>query len=274
MRSAASLSCMLFLAASTGHLAASGFEPVIFNLPTTQTAGAGVLDLEVGHRYLDVNRPTTNINISLSCGVFDRADIFSGYSFKNKDITGGAKVRVFDDRGPETDIVSLALLIGGGYRDTNGINNSLSLSSADRSNVESRSTLDASERASYFGQLVLQKHLYSGRIGIGLAPTCAYNTNFYGIESRYDYSAGCGAFLQVYVGDRVSLCAETVVNVFGFAFKYANYNAGVKYAGYRHTFSLWIGNSAGYSPAEYMVGSTETTPKLGFAFTREFDLRS
>ncbi len=62
------------------------------------------------------------------------------------------------------------------------------------------------------------------------------------------------------------------MNIFGFAFKYMNYNAGIKFAGYRHTFTLWIGNSAGYSPVEYVTGNNKMTPKFSFAFTREFDI--
>ncbi len=265
---------ILFLATAVRPAHASGVVPCIFNLPTFQTSGSGVANLEVGHRYLDVNRHTTNINVSLSCGVVDRADIFAGYSFKNKDIVAGSKINLLNDHSSEPDFISLSLVAGGGYKDTNSINNSLSLSSADGSNVESRTTLDPKDRPSYFGQLVIQKHLFGNRLSLGVVPTFAYNTNFYGIESSDDYSAGSGVFVEAYVTDRLSLCGEVVLNVFGFAFKYANYNAGVKYAGYRHTFSLWVGNSAGYSPVEYMVGNTVTTPKLGFAFTREFDLWS
>lgn len=36
-------------------------------------------------------------------------------------------------------------------------------------------------------------------------------------------------------------------------------------------FSLWVSNSNGYSPVEYMTGSEELTPKISAAFTREFD---
>ncbi len=274
MRKRVRILCVLFLAASAGPARASGLVPCIFNLPSYQTAGSGVVNLDVGHRYLDVNRHTTNINISLSCGVADWADLFAGYSFKNKDIVAGSKINLLDDHSADSDFISFSIMAGGGYKDTNGINNSLSLSSADKANVEARTTLDPKDRPSYFGQLIFQKHLFENRFSVGLVPTFAYNTNFYGIESRDDYSAGGGVFLQTYVTDRVSLCGEVVFNLFGFAFKYANYNAGIKYAGYRHTFSLWVGNSAGYSPVEYMAGSTVTTPKLGFAFTREFDLWS
>ncbi len=132
--------------------------------------------------------------------------------------------------------------------------------------------LAADDRASFFGQMVLQKHLFSNRIALGVVPTYAYNTNFYGFASDYDYSVGIGVFLQVYVTDKISLCGEVIPNVYGFAFEYMTYNAGLRYAAYRHTFALWITNSGGYSPVEYAVGNIDLKPKVSFAFTREFDL--
>ncbi len=271
MKRKALILCIIMLAAArAAHAGATA--PYVFNLPTFQTDGAGVLNLDVGHRYLDVNRHTTNINISLSGGVTDWADVFAGYSFKYKDIVGGARINILDDYKADGGFISLSLVAGGGYKDTNEINNTVSLSYADKTNVEARTTLDPGERPSGFGQLIIQKHLFSNRFSIGLVPTIAYNTNFYSVHSRYDYSAGSGISTGIYITDRVSVCGEVIMNLYGFAFQYMNYNAGLKYAGYRHTFSLWVGNCAGYSPVEYIVGSTVTTPKLSFAFTREFDL--
>jgi hypothetical protein len=272
MKKKALLSCILLIAGAAREAMAGGTVPYIFNLPTYQTSGTAVLNLDVGHRYLDVNRHTTNINISLSGGVTDWADLFAGYSFKYKDIVGGIKVNILDDYRSDGNSISLSIVAGGGYKDTNEINNTVSLSYADSSDVEARTTLDSGERASGFGQLVIQKHLLSNRVSIGLVPTFAYNTNFYSVHSQYDYSAGGGILVEVYITDRVSICGEAIMNLYGFAFQYMNYNGGFKYSGYRHTFSLWVGNCAGYSPVEYIVGSTETTPKLSFAFTREFDL--
>jgi hypothetical protein len=79
-------------------------------------------------------------------------------------------------------------------------------------------------------------------------------------------------FIEFFIFDRVAVCSEAITNLYGFAFKYMNYNAGLKYAGYRHTFAIWIGNSAGYSPVEYIAGNRVLTPKVSFVFTREFDI--
>lgn len=243
----------------------------IMNLPTCQTTGSGIILFDVGHRYLDVNRHTTNINITFGYGFTDWLDIYTGYSFKNKDIVLSGKATVLNDFSSDAPF-SLALVVGGGYKDTNEINNSVSTSYADKDHAQSTTVLESKDRTSYFAQIVLQKHLFGNRWSIGLVPMYAYNTNFYGIESKDDYSAGTGISTEIYIFDRVALCGETVINIYGFAFKYANYNVGIKYAGYRHTFTIWVGNSPGYSPVEYMVGSNVNTPKISFDFTREFDL--
>ncbi len=243
----------------------------VMNLPTCQTTGSKIFLLDIGHRYLDVNRHTTNINISLGYGITDWFDVYAGYSFRNKDTIGTAKVTLLNDFSSDSPF-SLAVVAGGSYRDVNQVNNVLSTSYADKDTAESVYILEAKDRPSYFGQLVIQKYLFSNRFSIGVVPMYAYNTNFYGVDSKDDYSAGFGFETEIYIFDRVALCSEIIINAAGFAFKYANYNGGIKYAGYRHTFTLWVGNSPGYSPVEYMTGNDVTTPKISFAFTREFDL--
>ena len=234
----------------------------IMDLPTCQTTGNNIILLDIGHRYFDVNRHTTNINISLGYGITGWLDAYAAYSFKNKDAMVSLKSTLMNDFTADS-FFSLALIAGGGYKDTNGMNNAVSLSYIDKDARDAVTVLDAKYRPSFFSQIVIQKHLFSNKFSIGLVPTYAYNTNFYGIENTDDYSAGLGAFMEIYIFDRVALIGESVMNYFGFAFKYATYNAGIKYAGYRHTFTLWIGNSA---------GNNVTTPKISFAFTREFDL--
>ena len=259
-----------FIILSTSILNANNEVVYVFNLPTYQTTGSGIFLFDVGHRYLDVNRHTTNINISLGYGITNWLDIYTGFAFKNKDIVGSFKATIVD--GTNKGLFSFAFVAGGGYKDTNEMNNSVSLTSADKDGRKSTTVLDSKDRPSYFSQVVIQKHFFSRRFNIGMVPTYAYNTNFYGISSKQDYSAGVGAFAEIFIFDHVALCGETVMNLYGFAFKYMNYNAGIKYVGYRHTFSLWVGNSSGYSPVEYIVGNNVYTPKISFAFTREFDL--
>jgi|GEM_PF-1283620 len=251
-------------------VSASGFVPYVFNLPACQTAGSGIFIADVGHRYLDTNRHTTNINLALTYGIFNPLDITAAYSFKNKDIIGSMKLNIFNDFSG-SDWIGLSLYGGAGYKDTNQVNNTVSMSAADDSNVEAVTTLDSKDRASYFGQVVIQKHMFGNRFSLGVVPSYAYNTNFYQIESKSDYSAGLGIMTEIYITDSLSMCGEAIMNLAGFAFKYMNYNGGFKYAGYRHTFSLWVTNSNGYSPVEYMAGSEELTPKISGAFTREFD---
>jgi hypothetical protein len=243
----------------------------IMNLPTCQTTGSKIVLFDVGHRYLDVNRHTTNINITFGYGFTDWMDAYAGYSFKNKDIIASGKVTILNDFS-SGGLLSFAIVAGAGYKDTNQINNSVSTSYADKDHSKSTTVLDSKERASYFAQVVIQKHLFANRFSIGVVPMYAYNTNFYGVKSKDDYSAGAGFSTEIYIFEKVALCGETVINMSGFAFKYANYNAGIKYAGYRHTFTIWIGNSPGYSPVEYIVGSPVNTPKISFDFTREFDI--
>ncbi len=254
----------------TGPVFASGFVPYIFNLQTCQTGGSGIINIDVGHRYFDVNRHTTNVNFAASYGVFDPLDAGVAYSLKNKDIVGSLKCNILDDY-KSVGFLSVALYAGAGYKDTNYVNNGFSISGADDSSVESRTTLGTGDRISYFGQVIIQKHLYSNRFSIGLVPSYAYNTNFYQIETKNEYSAGTGVMAEIYITDKLSMCGELVMNLAGFAFKYMNYNGGFKYCGYRHTFSLWLSNNNGYSPVEYMTGSDNLTPKISAAFTREFD---
>jgi hypothetical protein len=249
---------------------ASGVVPYVFNLPACQTNGSGIFSVDVGHRYFDVNRHTTNINLALTYGLFNPLDITAAYSFKNKDIIGSMKLNIFNDFS-ESDWIGVSLYGGAGYKDTNQVNNTFSMSLADDSNVEAVTTLESKDRISYFGQMVIQKHLFSNRFSLGVVPSYASNTNFYQVESKSDYSAGLGIMTEIYVTDSLAMCGEVVMNLSGFAFKYMNYNGGFKYAGYRHTFSLWVSNNNGYSPVEYMTGSEELTPKLSAAFTREFD---
>ena len=250
---------------------ASNEVTYIMNLPTCQTTGNNIILFDLGHRYLDVNRHTTNISFSFGYGITDWLDAYTAYSFKNKDIILSAKTTILNDFTSE-DFISIALVAGGGYKDTNQINNYVSTSYADKDNAQATTILEKDDRSSYFAEMVFQKHLFDNRWSLGFVPMYAYNTNFYGIKSKDDYSAGFGLSTEIYFFDRVGLCGEIIINTFGFAFKYANYNAGIKYAGYRHTFTLWVGNSPGYSPVEYMVGNTVKTPKISFSFTREFDL--
>ncbi|HPS56890.1 MAG TPA: DUF5777 family beta-barrel protein [Spirochaetota bacterium] len=255
----------IITAAEAGNLV-----PYVFDLPTAQTNGSGIFNLDIGHRYFDVNRHTTNINIALSYGIFDPLDVLLAYSFRNKDIIGSLKLNVLNDFS-ETDILSLSVYGGTGYKDTNEVNNWFSLSAADSENIEAVTTLQDSDRFSFFTQVIIQKHMFSNRFSIGLVPSFAYNTNFYQVDSKEDWSAGTGIFTEIYFTDHAAFCGELVMNLGGFAFKYMTYNAGFKYAGYRHTFSLWLSNSNGYSPVEYMTGNEVLTPKFCAAFTREFD---
>ncbi|MCU0822136.1 MAG: DUF5777 family beta-barrel protein, partial [Spirochaetes bacterium] len=209
---------------------------------------------DVGHRYFDPIKHTTNVSISLGYGVTDWLDIYAARSFKNMDSVGSVKVTMLKDFVPGGALFSLALYGGGGYKE------------------DSQNILQKSDRGSGFGQLIIEKHMFSNRVSIGVVPTYAYNTNFYNFYNKYDSSAGCGGFMQIYITDRISICGEVTANLYGFGFKYMAYNGGLKYTGYRHTFSLWVGNCGGFSPVEYIVGSEEIKPKAGGAFTREFDL--
>lgn len=249
---------------------ASGVVPDVFDLQTCQTAGSGIFIVEVGHRYIDTNRHTTNVSLALTYGIFDPLDITAAYSFKNKDVIGSMKLNVFNDF-TDSHWIGLSLYGGAGYKDTNQVNNTVSLSAADDSNVEAVTTLESDDRFSCFGQAVIQKHLFSNRFSLGVVPSYAYNTNFYQISTNNDYSAGVGVMSEIYITDHLAISGEAIMNLAGFAFKYMTYNGGLKYAAYRHTFSLWVSNSNGYSPVEYMTGSENLTPKLSAAFTREFD---
>ncbi|TAL33452.1 MAG: hypothetical protein EPN93_13815 [Spirochaetes bacterium] len=237
-----------------GPAFAGGVVNNIFFLPTGETAGSGILLLDVGHRYFDPIKHTTNVNITLGYGITDWWDVYAARSFKNMDIVGTTKINILDDRKPKGAPFSLAILAGGGYKE------------------DSQDVLQSADQPSGYAQVIIQLHLFSNRVSVGVVPTYAWNTNFYNFDSQYDQSAGCGGFFEAYVTDRISVCGELIANLYGFGFKYMAYNAGLKYAGYRHTFSLWVGNCAGYSPAEYIVGSVEKNPKVGGAFTREFDL--
>lgn len=265
------LFCTLIIAALLTSAEAGNLVPYVFDLPTAQTNGSGIFNLDIGHRYFDVNRHTTNINIALSYGIFNPLDVMLAYSFMNKDITGALKFNILNDFS-ETDILSLSLYGGAGYKDTNEVNNWFSLTAADKDGVEAVTTLQDSDRFSYFTQVIIQKHLFSNHFSIGIVPSYAYNTNFYQYSTQSDWSAGAGLFTEIFFTDRTAFCGELVMNLGGFALKYMTYNAGFKYAGYRHTFSLWISNSNGYSPVEYMIGNDVLTPKISAAFTREFDL--
>ncbi len=263
--------CALVFIILISSLYANNEVTYLLNLPACQTTGSEIFLLDVGHRYLDVNRHTTNINITLGYGLTSWLDAYAGFAFKNKDVVASAKATMLNDFTANASF-SFAFVLGGGYKDTNEINNSISLTYTDKGARKAKTVLDSKDRPSYFMQAVFQKHLFGNKFSIGLVPTYAYNTNFYGIKSSQDYSVGCGLFADIYILNRVALCVEAIANIYGFAFKYMNYNAGIKYAGYRHTFTLWIGNSAGYSPVEYIAGNNVKTPKISFAFTREFDL--
>ena len=263
--------CAIIMTTLITSADAGNLVPYVFDLPTARTNGSGIFNLDIGHRYFDVNRHTTNINIAMSYGIIDPLDLTLAYSFRNKDIVTAIKLNALNDYS-NTKPFSLSLFCGAGYKDTNEVNNWFSLTAADSDGVEAVTTLQDSDRLSAFGQVIIQKHMFSNRLSLGLVPSFAYNTNFYQVDSREDWSAGTGVFAEIYFTDHAAVCGEIVMNLGGFAFKYMTYNAGLKYAGYRHTFSLWISNSNGYSPAEYMTGNEVLTPKISAAFTREFDL--
>ncbi len=244
---------MLMLMIIPAGLMASGNVNYIFNMQTCQTAGKGIILFDCGHRYFDPEKHTTNVNIGLGYGIFDSWDVYAARAFKNADTVVGTKVNLLDDYSGDS-FLSLAFHAGGGYKE------------------DRHKTLKAGERPSLFLQPVVQKNFFTSRFTIGMAPTFAYGTEFYGVDSKYNHSLGCGFFTAYWFMDRVALCGELIMNLYGFAFKYMNYSAGFKYAGYRHTFALWLGNSSGYSPVESIVGNKTLSPRLGFTFTREFDI--
>lgn len=260
---------------SSSKIFAHGTVPYIFALPTTQTSGEDIITLDVSHRYLDVNRHTTNVTISVGYGISEWWDMTIGYAFKNKDGIIGTKFNLLDDTSlkSKTSIISLSINAGLCYKDVNLFNDLLSLTYINRKENTSASSLERRDRLSYFTQLIIQKNMINNKFFMGFTPIFADNTNFYEIKTdKKDYSIGYGAFIGFFVNDKISLDAEIVMNIYGFAYKKITYNTGIKYASYRHTFSIWIGNSYGYSPVEYITGNTDLYPKLGFAFTREFDL--
>jgi len=233
---------------------AHGSVPYIFNLPTCRTPGKRILNFDNGHRYFDPVKHTTNVNIAFSYGITDSFDVSIAHSYKNMDSLAAVKYSIMRDDIQGRFPVSLALTAGAGYKG------------------DSEDAFEQDDQASWYAQFIVQKHLFDDRMSIGVVPHFSWNTNFYSIESNHDYSTGAGVFAEFYIFDRVSVCAEVIMNLYGFAFTYMNYNAGIKYAGYRHTFSLWVSNSSGYSPVEYVVGNTVLEPRPSFAFTREFDL--
>jgi hypothetical protein len=237
-----------------GPVFAGGMVNNIFFLPTCETTGSGIFLFDVGHRYFDPVRHTTNVNITFGYGITDWMDVYAARSFKNMDSVGMLKLTFLNDMKPKGAPISMGILVGGGYKE------------------DTEKVLQSSDKSSGFAQFIIQEHLFKNRVSLGVVPTYAWNTNFYNFYAKYDQSAGVGGFFEAYVTDRISVCGELIANLFGFGFKYMAYNAGLKYAGYRHTFSLWVGNCAGYSPVEYIVGSEENTLKVGGAFTREFDL--
>jgi hypothetical protein len=244
----------------------------LLSLPTTQTTGKRIVLFDVGHRYLDVNRHTTNVNILFGYGVTDWADIYAAYSFKNKDSVASGKVNILNDIDEGGSLLAMSLSAGFGYKDVNEINNTVSMSYFDSTRVKSRYKLKKGDRMSYYVQPVAEKHLFSNRFSLGLVPTFAYNTNFYGLKSSKKYTVSCGVDAAFYFGDRFAVSGELVPKVYGFGFRYMTFNAGLKYTGFRHTFALWVGNSSGYSPVEYAAGSAVLDPKICASFTREFDI--
>lgn len=247
-------SALLFVIYITGVASGRGVVTDIINLPTSRTIGSGILVFENGHRYFDPILHTTNVNISLIYGAFDSFDLSLAHSFRNMDLMLKAKYSFLTDDIDEKTPVSLSLYAGVGYK------------------IDVEDVLRQGDQTSFFIQPVVGKHILNNFMNFALVPVFAYNSNFYNINSEYDFTIGIGGYVQVYIFDRISICGEMVMNIFGFAFKYMYYSAGIKYAGYRHTFSLFISNSTGYSPVEYVAGSEVLEPRPGFAFTREFDL--
>jgi len=248
------LSSMIIFSALSTAAYSRGAVPYIFHLPTAETYGKRILLFDVGHRYFDPVKHYTNVNISAGYGIIDSLDIDIGFSFKNNDLVYSLKYTPLRDDTDQNGALSVSIMAGGGYK------------------VDTEKLIPDSDQPSFFTGLIMQRHFFKNRMSIGLVPLFAWNTNFYEIESSYDFSLGLGSFVEVYFVDRFSVCAEVAMNFYGFAFKYMNYNVGFKYAGYRHTFSLWISNSSGYSPVEYLAGSTTLEPRVSFAATREFDL--
>lgn len=242
----------------------------MFNLPLYQTANEDFLILDVGHRYLDVNRHTTNVNVGAAYGLTKSFEIDAAYSFRFKDSVLQGKYNLFNDE-KKKDFLSLSFIAGGGYKDFNGINNSVSISYIDDNDVMAESIMESEDRYSGFTQIVIQKNFFNKLFSLGIVPTYAHNTNFYNIDSKSDYSAGTGVFCMIHITEDLIVSSEVAMNLYGFAFKYMTYSAGIKYLSYTHTFSLWFGNNSGYSPVEYMAGSSVLTGKVGFSFTREFD---
>ena len=118
----------------------------VFNLPTARTTGDKILLLDVGHRYIDVNKHTTNINTTFGFGLADWADIYAGYAFKNKDIIGSAKINFMDDLNSDSAPFSFALAAGAGYKDTNQINNAVSMSYTGEHKTKAVTVLDNNDR--------------------------------------------------------------------------------------------------------------------------------
>ena len=234
-------------------LMASGAVNYLFNIQTCRTTGQGIILFDCGHRYFDPEKHTTNVNIGLGYGILERWDVYAARAFKNADTVLGTKVNLMNDYSGDS-LLSLAVHAGGGYKE------------------DTHDTLKAADRPSFFVQPLVQKNLFTNRFTIGMAPTFAWGTDFYGVGSSYNYTFGCGFFTAFWFMDRVAVCGELIMNLYGFAFRYMNYSAGFKYAGYRHTFALWVGNSAGYSPVESVVGNKTLSPRAGFTFTREFDI--
>ncbi len=234
-----------------GSIYPKGVINEICNLPTYQTVDENILLFDVGHRYFNPHDHLTNVNITFGYGITSFWDVYVGVAYKYFDGGFKTKLNFFDDYKVRPDFLSLSFRSGFGYKNFEPVKDDY--------------------RMSGFAELIVQKHFLANRFTVGLVPTFAYNTPFL-YKSDDDYSFGTGVFGMFFLTDRISIVADGIMNVAGFGLKYMTHNIGFKYAGYMHTFTIYVGNSPGYSPVEYIIGNDEAKYNVSFIFTREFDI--
>ena len=243
------------------------------NYPTTQTLYQGTFHYEISHRFLPpIDRGykanfgfdgPANIRTSVSYGLSDRLMLTLGRSnvLDNLDLQLRYRwLRFHHARFPAV----IALNAGAAW------------------NTEMPAIVDrralAADNLQYYGQLVLNT-MVADRLGLGLVPSCVYNSAIFSVDRQYTLTLG--TYAQYFINHAWGVLLEYSPALAGYQGILSPGESGRSHHSLAwglsldtggHTFYLLATNNTRLSPSQYLVGAPYNAApanwRTGFGITR------
>lgn len=231
------------------------------NLPTAETIGKQILEIEISHRFIPTIKsgsknfwgfdgPVTN-RLALAYGITDNTQVSLGRSNFHDNYELAIKQQLFEN-GNDVFPFLTAVAVGAAWN-------------SDHPVVES-----SDSKAFQFYTQVILNAMYDKKIGIGIVPSYLYNSHPQCPDNQYSFTIG--TYLQYYLSETFSLIWEYNPTVTGWRNFHNPMGFGLEIETGGHFFKIFLTNSTDLNQTQFLAGADRSFDsgdvRFGFMITR------